>query len=377
MTARTEVSRCARCGTPHHAQHRFCPECGLPRVGDDVLNTQIEQKRREAERQRAPGRVDWRRLLAMVAAASMGAFVLGTGLLLFNRELLDRVVEPPYVAETSPTQTRQPWQPEWVEIPAGRPVLGPPGAEEEVEVLASYFISRFEVPNRLWRQFLDAEEATLKERRLLDGANPGPRNGWECDPDGTNWRPKRDDADRPVRYVTPIAAALFCEWLTRRLEAEEPGYEIRLPTRAEWEYAARGPEGRIYPWGDAYARPSPEGTGSDQPTLPRNVQGMRPTEVDRVDDDRSPFGIEGMGTNVTELAISSEPLRSPPDRWERLLDLIENRLVLVSRCGASYGDSHEKAKVLARAWNTDRYIDPQIRFVDVGLRLVKVRVPSR
>lgn len=368
--------RCARCGTPHEERFRFCPECGIPHVGDDVLSTQIEEKRREAERREAKAGRDWRRILALVGTASMGAFVLGIGLLLFNRELLDRVVEPPPVAETAPEQTRQPWEPEWVTIPAGTFLSGPPWAEEPVEFYEPFLISRHEVGNRLWKQFLDAEAPRLRSRPRFDfgDANPGTRAGWEVDADGVP-RPSHDELDRPVRNVTAVAAALFCEWLTRRLQPDDPGVEIRLPTRLEWEYAARGADGRLYPWGNEYARPAPPGTGSDQPSLPRNVQQQWPTHVERVDDDVSPFDVEGLGTNVTEFAISDRPVRR--EGWDRLADLIENRLIIVSRCGASYGDSHEKAAALAQAWNTNRDNEPHARFVDVGVRLVKVRADGR
>ncbi|MDM8550094.1 formylglycine-generating enzyme family protein [Desulfobacterales bacterium HSG2] len=43
-------------------------------------------------------------------------------------------------------------------------------------------------------------------------------------------------------------AAAYCEWLTGKLK--DRGWKIQLPTEAQWEKAARGIDGRIYPWGD-------------------------------------------------------------------------------------------------------------------------------
>jgi formylglycine-generating enzyme required for sulfatase activity len=56
-------------------------------------------------------------------------------------------------------------------------------------------------------------------------------------------------ADHPVTYVSWHDANAFCTWLNHRVPGSMPGMVARLPTEAEWEKAARGADGRIYPWG--------------------------------------------------------------------------------------------------------------------------------
>jgi formylglycine-generating enzyme required for sulfatase activity len=54
-------------------------------------------------------------------------------------------------------------------------------------------------------------------------------------------------ADHPATEVTFADAAGFCAWATREL-----GRPVRLPNGDEWEAAARGPDGCVWPWGDTF-----------------------------------------------------------------------------------------------------------------------------
>lgn len=90
-------------------------------------------------------------------------------------------------------------------------------------------------------------------------------------------------ARHPVADVSWYDAVKYCEWLSKLT-----GRKFRLPTEAEGEYAARGTDGRIYPWGNEWD-PS-KATCNSKNTAP----------VDAHPEGKSPFGIEDLSGNVLE-----------------------------------------------------------------------------
>ena len=93
-------------------------------------------------------------------------------------------------------------------------------------------------------------------KRFMDGGGYSDENlwseagwQWRVDNDITLPRYWEDDRfngeDSPVVGVSWYEAEAFANW-----QSNESGMELRLPTEAEWEKAARGTDGRIFPWGN-------------------------------------------------------------------------------------------------------------------------------
>lgn len=129
--------------------------------------------------------------------------------------------------------------------------------------VAAFRIGRFPVTNEQYLRFVDAT-GHATPASLLDSA-PG---------------------DHPVWGVSFEDAEAFAAWLGALL-----GRRCRLPTEAEWEYAARGPSGREYPFGDdfdpARCNTLESGSGSTTP-------------VDRYPAGASEFGVWDLAGNVEE-----------------------------------------------------------------------------
>ena len=88
---------------------------------------------------------------------------------------------------------------------------------------------------------IDRTEVTSRQYRLCMQAgvcDPPEQNDFFAD--GSYYDNNAYD-DYPVVLVSWHQAATYCEWTGGR-----------LPTEAEWEYAARGPEGRVFPWGNEF-----------------------------------------------------------------------------------------------------------------------------
>ncbi len=112
------------------------------------------------------------------------------------------------------------------------------------------------------------------------------RANWRL-PDGRATIDGKDD--HPVVQINWIEAYEFCRWLNDRFGQELPAKStIRLPTEVEWERAARGEDGRIYPWGNDFSEDNCNVGPATTPVSRYSPQGD------------SPWGVADMAGNVWE-----------------------------------------------------------------------------
>ncbi len=124
----------------------------------------------------------------------------------------------------------------WKEI-----LLSEISVKEKVNIPHHFKIGKYPITNRQYQCFLNE--------------NPSyPIPNWGDDKKGAiyTWDKEKRTCNIaynncPVVLVSWNDATAYCKWLSQKT-----GRYFRLPTEAEWEYAARGPESRIYPWGNQW-----------------------------------------------------------------------------------------------------------------------------
>jgi formylglycine-generating enzyme required for sulfatase activity len=153
-------------------------------------------------------------------------------------------------------------------VPAGEFTMGSEQGDDDEQpvhhvVLDSFYLDTFEVTNGRFAKFVAAIQSE-PPWGFADQETPVAQ------------------AERPVRWVNWLEATGYCLWVGKR-----------LPTEAEWEKAARGTDGRTYPW------------GNEPPTAAHAVFGLKEGDetvspIGNRDAGRSPYGVHDLAGNLYE-----------------------------------------------------------------------------
>src|SRR5574341_622665 len=175
--------------------------------------------------------------------------------------------------------------PELVRLEGGEFQMGADSERHAIRI-APFYLARYPVTNAQFRRF----------------ARKDYNNSQFWTPQGEEWRKRtgqrrgllHDAAlgldNRPVVGITWHEAQAFANWL-----AKKTGKPFRLPSEAEWEFAAAGTEGRRYPWG---SRASDDVANTREAAIGQTCAvGIFPT-------DRTPEGVCDLGGNVWEWTAS-------------------------------------------------------------------------
>jgi iron(II)-dependent oxidoreductase len=192
--------------------------------------------------------------------------------------------------------------------------------------LDAFFIDRYEVTNRDYRKFVEATGRFTPD--FIDDPDLG-------------------KPDRPVVGVGFSDAAAYAEWVGKR-----------LPTEAEWEKAARGDDGRIYPWGNEFEGGKANNIGDgDGYSYTAPVDGFQAG--------RSPYGAVNMSGNV----------------WEWCADFYQDNYYAAAPAKNPKGPQNGVLRVIrGGSWDKDQKqlittnrsaADPETRRYDLGFRCAR------
>ncbi len=206
-----------------------------------------------------------------------------------------------------------------VYVPAGDFIIGWDENDQEVKIFTeSFYIDQYEVTNEDYKKFVDATGHRYPKHPLETKYDV-----W----DGETF--PLTLSKHPVVNVSWEDADAYARWKGKR-----------LPTEIEWEKAARGTDGRLYPWGNRFDKNNCRSAESEK-------KGISP--IGSYPSGASPYGCFDLAGNV----------------WEWSSTLYDNKHKWHLACGGSWRDGREKVNVTARS-NPINTANPV-----VGFRCVK------
>lgn len=240
---------------------------------------------------------------------------------------------------------------DWVEIPVGEFIY----QDNTRLMLPTFYISRYPITYAQFQAFIDDPEG-FHEKRWWDGlALPKGRNDMPEDQWFKFW-------NHPRECVSWYDAVAFCRWLSWRLDGgwdldAVEKWAVRLPTEFEWEKAARGTDGRMYPYGNTFD--AAQGNTSET--------GIRQTSaVGMFSQGASPYGVLDMHGNVWQWCLTDYSAPASDAMREDL----RNGAQRVVRGGSWRGGSWRGDQGFSRACSRG-YFDPYDWRNNRGFRLVR------
>ena len=246
---------------------------------------------------------------------------------------------------------------EMVLIPAGVFIMGSDTGLPDEQPVHAVYLDAF---------YIDLNETTNAEyRACVDAGVCQPPDYIDCCASpGTQWYSLRPDYfyspeydNYPVTWLSWAKAATYCEWRG-----------TRLPTEAEWEKAARGTDGRLYPWGNE--QPTPElanfiwweGDFDQRPLYNTAPVGSYPAGA-------SPYSVLDMAGNLYEWVqdlydptyYARSPYANPQGPTE------EEGSWQIAR-GGSFWNKPDRLRIPNR---NHTYLPPDVGHFDAGVRCAK------
>ncbi len=234
--------------------------------------------------------------------------------------------------------------------------------------LDGYWIDQTEVTNAMYAKFVDdTKYITQAEENGWGWVYNASTNTWE-DKQGVNWQHPFDAnkgieamGNYPVVAVTWKDADAYCKWAGGR-----------LPTEAQWEKAARGPNGYIFPWGDDqasgklmnYCDKNCPASWKDE-SVDDGFASLAP--VGSFPDGASPYGVLDMAGNVDEWI--NEWFDDEKSLYEETFQKNPQGAVNGSSPilrGGCWGDGSISARTTDRSW-----VEPDVQDSSIGFRCVR------
>ena len=255
----------------------------------------------------------------------------------------------------------------FVRIPAGKFILGSKEVDQLAEsdekpqqvyeLKSDYWLAKYPLTNAQFELFVKDTGYTTRAEK--EGGWSPEKAGYA---EGFFWRQPlgekssiADKLDHPVVQVSREDALAFCAWLEPLCGSELPGFKPSLPSEVEWEKAARGEYGNIWPWGNEFdprrcnsAESAHNGTTAVSAFSPRGD---------------SPYGVADMAGNVWEWTRSihrSYPYDPSDGREDASIQ--DQQFVLR---GGSFYSNLQGVRCASRDGR-----NPDLRDSDLGFRVV-------